>query len=254
MPIEPNERCEYGFRGGVSCNRRKTPGGKFCKQHANHSKNVREVNALGIESTTGGHEIEVGRSIEYILPKERMSFYARVLGPKLKAVLEECAAEYKRHNIDEEILITKAVSRDALIVLDSLHELPDTALPRETRAKLLTEAGSIVNQTMEQATRLVERSAKIHALTADKISPTVVDDMVQQMCRFVYLAFEAKHNSGHPDFTDFDEAVNKILMERISKFDKMISDDLQLPSLKALGTTITPDQQVLAMDDTVPLA
>lgn len=206
------------------------------------------------ESGNSRHELEV------LKLAIRMDFYGKKLGPKLSRLLENNLNNEEKHDISKEVAMVRTVGAQALGVYDALLEMPEGTLPEETRVQLIHDAGQIVADAMDESSRIVERSAKIFALTSDKLDPQAVDKVAKQICRFVYLCFEDFESKVPKDadietklqWNEFDEAVRKIMRERIKKFDDMLTNELQMPTLKQLGTTLSPDQQVRAMIDTVP--
>ena len=264
---EDKPLCMWLVRGGGKCIRFAAKGKKYCGGHITVlQRNSRDLkkddtrrllkvpkgaipNPFGSITITG--KKAKGSTLATVFKSERMGFYAKKVGPKLNALITEALETYKANDISEEITLTRVVATQSVQMYSQLLELPDSALPLQARQQILAEAGAMVTRSMEQATRLVERSAKIFALTTDKIDPSAVDAVVKQICRFVYLCFET-YKTNQPGYEEFDAAVNKIMVEGVQKFDKMLNEELQLPSLKQLGTSITPDQQTLAMIDTVP--
>lgn len=248
MPYTTENRCEHIKSGGENCKSHKLKGSKFCNYHAQRLDNSRvRFKTKDAFATDNGLDHRVLKKI----PRDRMNFYGQRLGPKLSALIQETVEAQNAHDISLEVATVKAISSQSVGIYDSIMELPDGAIPSQARQQLLHDAGQVVVTALEQSTRLVERSAKIFALTAEKIDPLAIDKVTKQICRFVYLCFE-NYSSEQPGYEEFDEAVRKIMIERIQMFDKMVSEELQLPSLSQLGTTITPDQQVVAMINSVP--
>lgn len=255
---KPECQCEWLYRGGAQCPLIKAKGTRYCRVHREKG------NAPGSNSPLNPFAIDTkyDSAVEKLasIPKNRMAFYTRRMGPKLKALVEEALEGQNAHDISEEVAIVRAMSQQSLQVYNSLMELDDTKITPQGKAQAMHDAGQIVVTAMDQATRLSERSAKIFALTAEKIDPLAIDKVAKQLCRFVYVCFE-DYETELPEgltteqilqYKEFDKSVREIMIQQINKFDKMVSEELQLPSIIQNGTNITPDQQVLAMINTVP--
>lgn len=268
MPTGVYERnpayyCEYSKRGGDCCKGLKCKGSTYCRKHRDYFNDL-DKNRSKISSTRNPFDINLRISSQLLasknIPSDRMKFYGKQLGPKLSQLIQDSVEESNAHDISKEVAVVKAISSQSVGIYDSIMELPDGAVPNATRTQLLHDAGQVAISALDQATRMVERSAKIFALTTERVDPLAVDKVAKQICRFVYICFEDFETELPEDadeetvkqFVEFDEAVRKVMLDRIRKFDTMVAEELQLPTLKQLGTTITPDQQIMAMIDSVP--
>lgn len=160
---------------------------------------------------------------------EQLAFYARRVGPKLRAYMEQIAADRKAHDVSEELDIARTVASEAVAVYGAIYERDF-----EGKQVALEMSGEIVMQRMRQVIDLFHKSAQIAALEQDKFSPHIINEISKQIMRFAHVCFSEYPNA-------------------LVKFDQLLTEELQLPSIKMGGTTITPDQQVLEMDSTVPL-
>lgn len=166
--------------------------------------------------------------------------YGERYGTKLKALVESFSS-IDGHNIEEEMTHVRLAHADVVARYDAVLDatFPDTEEGRAGRTQALHLAGSMLKDSADDVLKAVERSAKIIALTADKLHPAMLDSAIRQLIGFMYQCFDAE---------------DPAMAGRMEAFEKAVNEHLQLPSLKkaAQGTTITPDQQVQAMDALVP--
>lgn len=183
-------------------------------------------------------------------------FYTSRIGPKLRDVVNEYRENSKVHDITEEVELTRianlaAVQQFEVIQLqldcpaawvaagggvDDESQERGKAILRE----MLIKAAENLKDAMRENARMVEMAAKIHNLTVDKMSPDLIESLVRQICGMVHSCF-GEH------------------WHLIERFDKMIAEKLQLPSvLNAMGTRLSPSNapsttdEVRAMISTVP--
>lgn len=167
-----------------------------------------------------------------------MSFYAKRVGPKLKAVLEE-ASKNKMELLDitEEITLSRLATLKYMEVLEQIEELKIGVnnVTVESKQTLINNILPIVKRAWAEDSVLVERGTRIFTMlnNENKLSPNAIDEVVKQISKFHHACFH-----DHPD--------------ALAKFDNFLNNVLELPTLKGRGTSITPDMQVMAMDATIP--
>ena len=164
-----------------------------------------------------------------------MAFYAKRVGPKLKAILEQGIADYKAGDISEEIVLTSEIVSNSLQLYEIL--LNTEGLDPQAKLHALHHAGQQFINGADQVTKLQERQAKINALIGGKIMPDAIQKVTEQISHFVYKCFDDRP-------------------EQVAEFDRMMSEELQLPVLANsmnIGTQITPDMEAYAMDATIPM-
>jgi hypothetical protein len=181
---------------------------------------------------------------------ERMAYYQNKIGPKFTALLKEMKDNSPDlFDVSEEINQIRAAHCEVEMklfstVLENAEKLGNQA------PDALRIAASMLQNSADNVIRSIERAARIQAQTAEKMSPMAMEQTVKQICQFVYRAFDA------PGIVPGDslevQQQKQEAHRRIQHFDRMLNDELQLPTLKSLGTSITPDQQVLAMDASIP--
>lgn len=244
------DRCKFEHRGGTGRCKFRAINKGYCSRHEGIvGVQYDRVNFLDIRGR--GND-----TLAKLIPSDRMAFYAKHVGPKLKALLQEADEVYKgkEHDITEEVQMTRAVGIRAVTYFSGIMELTPGQVPPDRQQQLLAESGSMVIAAMDQSSKLVERAAKIYNLTAEKISPTAIDSIVQQICRMIYTVFEAPINSGK-GYEEFDDAVNAIMKARITALDNMLSEELELPSIAEIPSIANRKRvsdQIFAMEATVP--
>ena len=169
------------------------------------------------------------------VPRNQMAFYAKRVGPKLRALLEEANQERRGYEVTEELDLARGIVAHEVMVLSQLMETDDKCFEGgyEAKEQLLAVARANVLSGMERIVALVEKASRIVANAANRCSPHVIEEVTKQIMRFAHISF-----AEYPG--------------AIEKFDNFLTNELELPSIKSLGTKITPDMQVAAMDSTVP--
>ena len=212
--------------------------------------------AAWISDKAGGNPLAIFNPERYGISRETMAYYYKVIGPKLKDALNALNNDENFLDVSEEVSHMRLIHQENLRVLGMVYESRENMdLPEETRNKCditIRELAPLIANSAEGVIRAVERAAKIQVSLSDKANPHTTEILTRQICQFVYRAFDAPDiQPGDSLQVQQDKIAAKL---RIQHFDKMMNEELQLPSLKALGTSITPDQQVLAMDATIPSA
>lgn len=172
---------------------------------------------------------------EITVTPAQMAFYAKRVGPKLRALLEEANQERRGYEVTEELDMARGVVASDVQILSQLMETDDKFFEGGYAAKeqLLANARANVLSGMERIVALVEKASRIVANAANRCSPHVIEEVTKQIMRFAHISF-----AEYPG--------------AIEKFDNFLTNELELPSIKSLGTKITPDMQVAAMDSTIP--
>ncbi len=182
------------------------------------------------------------------LSKETLRRYGKRIGPKLKALMEHFYSEGNHIDVREELALIRAVHTQRQELLSTVMEVQYKDIEAERQA--INLAGQIAMDSAHSVITACEKVAKIDAIAGAQQSPHAVDMVVGQINQFIYRIFDA----GPVLDTDSPEerARKEEAHQRIDLFEKTMDAELELPSLKSRGTTITPDQQVLAMDDMIP--
>jgi hypothetical protein len=169
------------------------------------------------------------------IPADRMAFYAKRVGPKLQALIQQGIEDYKTGDISEEIVLTREIVSNSLGLYQIL--LDTEGLDPQAKLHALHHAGQQFIHGADQVTKLHERQAKINALIGGQLMPDAVQKVTEQISKFVYRCFDDRP-------------------EQVAEFDRMMSEELELPVLANsmnIGTRITPDMEAYAMDATIPM-
>lgn len=170
-----------------------------------------------------------------------MAFYNRRLGPKLAAYVKENleAPLKEQRQVYNELALLRVSAGDAVQMYSAALEAQDSpTIKPEAKQDLLIQTGLFMRQMLDQVIRTAKIASEIEAAGKDKFSANDLHDVVNQLVHIVKNSFDA-----YP--------------EAIEQFDLLLSTELKLPTINAngeyVGTTITPDQDVLDMDNSVPI-
>lgn len=158
--------------------------------------------------------------------------YYRQMGPKLQAFVDECIAqpESDQFNLTQELALSRDLLDEAIGLYEKAKALKDND-PRKN--SLLATAGSLLATASKEVRETCRVGAEVFNTAKDKYSVHTLLDVVSQIKRMIRQCFE--HD---PD--------------ALEVFDNMLSERLRLPKIGTDGTTITPDADVMAMDDSIP--
>lgn len=243
-------QCQYTYPLGRKCKIATSEGQKLCRHHVkipiNAGCNPNSQYSAIAESSDKTRDFRRAP-----ITKMQADLYIKQLGPKLSVVCRELLNNTKLNDITAEIAVTRTAYLESIGEWGSLAAMIDDdqiisvmgggideAAMQRGRHKLqqmIATARNDVVEGMDRISVLCERQAKIHNLTVDKLPPDAIDGIVKQICRFVHLCFA--HDWAN-----------------IEKFNEMLNQELQLPSLKMIGTMSTPSQDVREMYDTIPRA
>jgi hypothetical protein len=153
------------------------------------------------------------------LPK----FYSVHLSKTLQEAVEEAldSAPEDQLNLYEELAVMRASAADICKMYD--------ACPND---KTRMAAGGLLRDTMQEVARLCESAARVRASANDKLSIHNLSVVIAQVVRCAWEVFGD------------DE-------ERAQQFEDLIREKVRMPE-ETRGTSITPDQDVMDMDASVP--
>lgn len=165
---------------------------------------------------------------------ELKMFYATRVGPKLRVLLEQAAAQREGFSVTDELEVMRVAAAQSVQMFGGLMELDDAKVNGGAQAKqqLLIETASVVLNQMDQVVTAFKKASDM-AKNEHVLTPSGVNEVVKQIMRFVQITF-----AGEP--------------EKVAMLDDFLTNELELPSVKQSGTTITPDMVAVAMDATVP--
>jgi len=162
----------------------------------------------------------------------RLRFYKERMGPKLNAFVEDCIAqsESDQFNLCEELAVQRDLLGEAIELYEKVKKLPDT---NPNKANSLASVASILATATKEVRETCRVGAEVFNQSRDKLSVHALVEVVAQIKRCIRLCFD------HDEYG-------------LQRLDDMLSAQLRLPKIGTDGTTITPDQDVLQMDATVP--
>ncbi len=152
--------------------------------------------------------------------------YAKLLPQTLAKVVETQldAPVAEQLSALEELAVIKATARDVVALYGAAVESEDK--------DAVTSAGILVRDILSSVISCAEAAARIEATAKDKLSVFAVHHLINQVVKIAYRAFQ--HD-----------------LPGAKVFEKLIRDELVIPT-EQNGTLITPDEDVVAMDATVP--
>lgn len=183
-------------------------------------------------------------------------FYYSRMGPRLRELVDQQRENQKLNDVSGELELMRVANARVVDVYEALiiqHDSPEAAAALgggitpeciENGKRKLSDALQVASDTLRTAMKenvaMAEAAAKIHNLTVDRISPDMMDSIVRQICGFVHICFSDN-------------------WEAVERFDQMLTEKLQLPSvISSMGTkltpanSVTPTQEVQAMINTIP--
>lgn len=153
-------------------------------------------------------------------------FYSKYLNKTLNDAVEEAlgCSPAEQLQLYEELAMMRETTGTALKLWSAAQETG--------KSDVIQAAEGLVRSYLQENARICALAASIEANAKDKFSVHNLVHVVNQMTRIAYEVFGE----------DIDKA---------KQFEALIKTQIRLPS-KESGTLITPDQDVLGMDDSVP--
>jgi len=197
----------------------------------------RPVNSnLNVQANAAQNGYAVGNS-------KILKMYGNRIGPKLKERLTEIEnCGISAHDVECEIILMRDMHNDVVGVYSVALEAQDNPnLSIEQKQKILLEAMSLTRTSTKELVDTVEKSAKISALFAEKMSPDYLHGVVKTFVTLIYRIFDDGSESARA---------------KIAELEAVLDEELGLPSLEAVGRDffdkrITRDAMG-AMDETIP--
>jgi hypothetical protein len=168
-------------------------------------------------------------------------FYSGVLKGTLKEYMDQATGQppHEQLKIFDELNLVRHVNMQVVALYQAAYEAytnEQDSKQKELRLQSLMQAGLMMRDCCDQVTQLADRAAKIESNLSGKVSVHDIGYVVNQIVRIMYRTVEEQ---GAPPTL----AV---------AFEQMVNDEVKLPGIVARGTLITPDQDVLDMDSTIP--
>lgn len=131
-------------------------------------------------------------------------------------------------NLFEELALMRIAAGQAVTLFDKAHDVEDEG----KRLELLMSTASLMGGCLKEVQSMCESAARVESQGKDKYSIHSMKVIIDQIVLVSHKVFKA-----HPALVlEFQEAIN---------------EHVRLPT-ENVGTSITPDQDVLDMDDTIP--
>jgi len=209
----PRFQCEGIRRCGVRCRKWKIKGERFCQIHGK---------GLGYK-----HRKEV---------RDLPRLFKYTLGETLRDKVSQVMGEDPREalNLFEELALMRVSAGEAVKLYEGalkLDEKTDT-VTKEKADELKQFASSLMVSALQQVQQMCEAAARVESQGKDKYSIHSLKAIIDQIILISYRVFKK-----HPDL--------------VLDFERAIREDIRMPN-EATGTDITPDQDVMDMDATVP--
>jgi hypothetical protein len=162
-----------------------------------------------------------GKKPRYYWTQHVSRFYKRSLGESLEAVLRESL----EHSPDEQITLFEelALMRETA---NQHVKIYSAALATEKQDTIMT-AAELMAMSLQRVAEMCKAASAVHNQQKEKFSVHDLNYVIEQIIRISHDVF-----NGLP---------------QVNEFAMRIRDELQLSSNN--GTTITPDQDVLGMDE-----
>lgn len=217
-----------------------------------HGGRANRKDLMQVDPLAMGHNKPRCVKSEFVSEKT-LKLYGSRIGPKLRALVSKKMENPQHTDVREELAHIRAVHEERFVLWNTVLEtnFPDTPEGRANRDVALTNIMSVVDASAKDIISACEKVAKIDVLAAGNTSPYAIDSVVTQIQQFVWRIFDMEKAPG-PDAMPAEIERYKEAKERLRMFEAALDTELELPSLRARGTTITPDQQVLAMDSMIP--
>lgn len=162
----------------------------------------------------------------------RLRYYQGRMGPKLSEFVEQCISqpESDQYDLSQELAIARDLTGEAIELYEKAKLLPDN---NPHKGQRLATAGALMASAMKEVRETCRIGSEAFNNAKDKYSVHTLVDVVSQIKKMIRACF------------DYDQS-------GLQRFDQMLNDRLRLPKIGADGTTITPDSDVMQMDDSVP--
>lgn len=204
--------CRSGKHAGEQCPHWALRGQRRCRHHGGRGGATRGVAARMFRL------------------KRYPAVYSKYLSDKLLSKMAEASGQKDALDLSEELKLVRVAALDAVQLYDVTQQLPsDDKSAQEMRLA----AGLVMREALEAVGDMAKRAADIEKSRDDRVGVGQLHVIVAQIVDMAYEAFGDEH------------------VALVRKFAEQIKT-IRLPSDEVKGTMITPDQDVLAMDETVP--
>ena len=159
--------------------------------------------------------------------KKRMHvFYAAVLGDTLTERIKDLIEAPDVMTLREELALMRHAASNTV----KLYAVACASGKEEA----VLAAGALMADALKQVADMCERAARVESQGDDKISVMHIQVIVNQITRIAHRVLGEEH------------------LALAQEFERLVRTEVRLPKTGVEGTSITPDQDVLEMDETVP--
>lgn len=214
-PPDSSYRCSaVASHTGERCKKWAQYGSKYCRTHGGW-RAKRKAESIAQQSMT-----------------QMPSFFRNVLSKTLQEKLDECTDRpvHERLDFTEHLGMMQVTALDAAKMYDAVCIAP---LPEDKKLEIKLQAGAMLRQVLKEIIDVGEQMQRIEQSAKDKVSVQNIVLIVSQITRIAYRVMG-----------DGAEA---------QEFERLVREEVRLPEEGKNGTFITPDRDVLDMDDSIPL-
>lgn len=157
--------------------------------------------------------------------------YSKHLSGTLLDAVEHVMGQDPREalNLFEELALMRVAAGDAIKLYNAAHTVEG-----EKGDAIRTQAAGLMAQALSNVQSMCESAARIELQGKDKLSIHSLKAVVDQVVYISYKVFK-----DHPDL--------------VKKFQETIAEQVRMPKASGIeGTDITPDRDVVEMDETIP--
>lgn len=218
----PKRQCEGKTRASLYTERCKRPAmrdSRFCYQ-CGKRRHVRELRiAAGVRGK--------GKSI-----KGLPVVYSKILSSNLRDAIDDMTSVSPAEQLGlyEELALIRHSAMQAVAMYDGACNMEDGT----KKPALVQAASALMRSALSEVVNTAKTISTMESQAADKISLTQVGVIVDQL---VQVAYDVFHDADP---------------ELVEQFAERVKTRVKLPHLETTGTAITPDQEVIEMDGTIP--
>lgn len=206
------------------CGRTPAKDSPYCARHST-SGNVRRLYRL---------------KTSHAARSELTKVYRSVLSPALRQVIDDQLngrMPAEQLQLYEELALMRHAATQAVVLYDAAVQLVNSKDKGDAQAAAtLMSATELMKAALKDVADLAKAAAQIDNMAQDKLSVQQLAVVVDQMVRVASDVFTA----------------HGVADEVVEQFAGEVKDRVKIPMLETRGTLITPDEDVIAMDATVP--
>lgn len=200
------------------CKNPAVEGSRWCKHHGRKKHHRALLVAAGARVSGDGRLGDV--------PAVYKKAMSRSLREAVDEMMERAPAEQVA--LYEELALMRHTALQAVVLYD--------AALQTNKSELVANASQMLREALREVADMAQACSRVEQSSQDKLSLTQVSVIIDQIVRVAYDVFGGEQED----------------LQKVTIFAEAIKHRVKLPTLENRGTTITPDQDVLEMDATVP--